>query len=229
MTRLLVHVEGETEETFVNELLRPHLCGRGYDHVSARLLGNARQRANRGGIRSWPTVRREIIRHLKGDRSCYATIMVDYYALPSTGNGAWPGRNQNDRRHFSVKCASVERSLAEDLLATSSADVADRFIPFVLMHEFEGLLFSDCARFAHGIGQSAMAGAFQTIRNSVSSPEEINDSPQSAPSKRVESLCPGYQKPLHGNLAAIEIGLRAIRRECSQFRSWIERLEELAR
>ena len=42
MSRLLVHVEGETEETFVNELLRPHLAGRGWSVVSARLLGNAR-------------------------------------------------------------------------------------------------------------------------------------------------------------------------------------------
>ncbi len=44
MTRLLVHVEGETEESFVNEILAPHLCSRGFSKVSARLIGNARQR-----------------------------------------------------------------------------------------------------------------------------------------------------------------------------------------
>jgi hypothetical protein len=27
-----------------------------------------------------------------------------------------------------------------------------RFVPFVVLHEFEGLLFSDCAAFARGIG-----------------------------------------------------------------------------
>lgn len=49
--RLLVHVEGQTEESFVNEILAPHLYGNfGYSSVSARLLGNARQRNRRGGI-----------------------------------------------------------------------------------------------------------------------------------------------------------------------------------
>ena len=49
MKRLLVHVEGQTEETFVNELLAPHLLARGYSPVSARLMGNARLRERRGG------------------------------------------------------------------------------------------------------------------------------------------------------------------------------------
>lgn len=61
MTRLLIHVEGETEETFVNEVLGPHLYGCGYTQVSARLLGNARQRHRRGGIRAWHAVREDIL------------------------------------------------------------------------------------------------------------------------------------------------------------------------
>ena len=36
VSRLLVHVEGETEETFVNELLHPHLADFGWFMVSAR-------------------------------------------------------------------------------------------------------------------------------------------------------------------------------------------------
>jgi predicted ATP-dependent endonuclease of OLD family len=52
MARLLIHVEGETEETFVNELLADHLYNHGYEIVSARLLGNARLREKRGGIRA---------------------------------------------------------------------------------------------------------------------------------------------------------------------------------
>src|SRR3989338_6412644 len=92
MTRLLVHVEGETEESFVNEILGGHLLGFGYEHVSARLVGNARLRSRRGGVRDWPAVRDDILRHLKEDRHCIATTMVDYYALPQTGDRAWPGR-----------------------------------------------------------------------------------------------------------------------------------------
>ena len=61
MARLLVHVEGETEETFVNEILAPHLRRYGFTRVSARLLGNARQRDRRGGIRGWDSVRGDIL------------------------------------------------------------------------------------------------------------------------------------------------------------------------
>src|SRR5580658_2341087 len=92
MPRLLVHVEGQTEEEFVNEILRDHLLARGYSAVSARILGNARLRRQRGGIRPWPSARRDIVNHLKEDPACVATTMVDYYGLPLSGDGAWPGR-----------------------------------------------------------------------------------------------------------------------------------------
>ena len=64
MSRLLVHVEGETEETFANELLGPYLHDRGYSEVTARLMGNARQRSRRGGIKGWAEVRKDILGHL---------------------------------------------------------------------------------------------------------------------------------------------------------------------
>ena len=38
--RLLVHVEGQTEETFVKDVLAPHLHRRGYASVAARLVGS---------------------------------------------------------------------------------------------------------------------------------------------------------------------------------------------
>lgn len=92
MSRLLVHVEGQTEEVFVNEVLAPHLYQQGYTQIGARLLGNARQRDRRGGIRPWPAVRGDILRHLHEDPGCLMTTMVDYYGLPASGERAWPGR-----------------------------------------------------------------------------------------------------------------------------------------
>ena len=76
MTRLLVHVEGETEENFVNEVLAPYLYARGFSSVSARLFGNARQRGRRGGIKPWSTVRKDIVDHLKADRQCIAATCL---------------------------------------------------------------------------------------------------------------------------------------------------------
>ena len=102
---------------------------------------------------------------------------------------------------------------------------ARRFIPFVVMHEFEGLLFSDPDRFSEGIDRPDLAPRLRAIRDAFNSPEEIDDSPVTAPSKRVTDLAPGYDKPFHGTLAALQIGLAAIRAECPHFQEWLERLE----
>ena len=227
MYRLIIHVEGETEETFVNEVLAPHLLGYGYTKVSARLVGNARQRERRGGIRSWSSIRKDILNHLKEDTGCLATTMVDYYALPQTGEKAWPGRGAAGPLAFSQRALTVETALLADIRSELGEGFdSRRFVPYVVMHEFEGLLFSDTAQFGYAIGQPGLAPKFQAIRDQFETPEEINDSPITAPSKQVESLMPGYQKPLMGTLAALEIGLEAIRRECPLFRNWITRLEQ---
>jgi hypothetical protein len=227
MARLLIHVEGETEETFVNELLSPHLCKHGYTNVAARLLGNARLRSHRGGIRGWDSVRGDILRHLKEDRQCLATTMVDYYGLPQHGARAWPGRLQAGLAPFSDKATLVQKALRMDIEgALGSKHDAARFRPFVIMHEFEGLLFSDCSLFSKGVGMSRLRDDFQKIRDQFETPEEINDSPATAPSKRVEALLPGYEKPLLGTLAALEIGLSKICEECPRFGTWVRKLEE---
>jgi Domain of unknown function (DUF4276) len=228
MVRLLVHVEGETEEGFVNEILREHLITHGYENVGARLVGNARQRHRRGGIRGWGAVKRDIVRHLREDVGCVATTMVDYYGLPKSGPNAWPGREHAASVSFDNKARTVENALTTDIaMDVGNKFLINRFVPFVVMHEFEGLLFSDCAAFARGVGSAALREPLQAIRNQFATPEEINDSPVTAPSKRVLQLIPGYQKPLFGNLAALEIGLEGIREECPNFRAWLARLEAL--
>lgn len=230
MSRLLVHVEGETEERFVNETLAPHLYGFGYSKVSARLLGNARQRERRGGICSWPIARRDIVNHLKEDADALATTMVDYYALPQQAGNGWPGRAAAAGLPFDQKAPTVHAALAADVGAQLDHRFnGDRFLPYVMMHEFEGLLFSDCAAFAGAIGRPDLVADFQRIRDSVGSPEEINDSPQTAPSKRVLGLVNGYQKPLHGSFAVENMGLEVIRDQCVLFGDWLTRLEEWPR
>ncbi|MCC6748342.1 MAG: DUF4276 family protein [Deltaproteobacteria bacterium] len=223
MTRLLIHVEGQTEETFVNEILQSHLLSYGYLKVSARLVGNARQRARRGGICPWSSVRDDILKHLKEDAGCRATTMVDYYALPQNGDRAWPSRKEAASLPFAQRAEVVERALLKDV--EEQLGDARRFMPFLVMHEFEGLLFSDCAAFATGIGHPGLEKDFQNIRDAFASPEEINDSPITAPSKRVVSLVPNYEKPLMGCLAILEIGLERIRAECPRFKLWLEQLE----
>jgi hypothetical protein len=152
MARLLIHVEGQTEEGFVNDVLRDHLVAKGYYAVEARIIRNARLRQRRGGIRAWSSVQMDISRHLKEDPGCVATMLVDYYGLPQGEDGGWPGRARAATLPAAEKARCVENALLANLGAAmgSRFDVR-RFIPFVVMHVFEGLLFSDCAAFSRGI------------------------------------------------------------------------------
>lgn len=227
MARVFIIVEGETEETFINEVIAPHLRTFGHQ-TTARLMGNARLRSRRGGIQGWPAVANDIVRRLTDDPTCYLTTMVDYYALPSTGHHAWPGRTVASTLAFPDMAFYMQQELANDIAVRMNASYnPQHFIPFVMMHEFEGLLFSDCPAFATGIGHPNLGPHFQNIRNQFITPEAINDSPLTAPSKRVELLVPGYEKPFMGTIAALEIGLHAIRTECPLFSSWIDDLEAL--
>ena len=228
MTRLLIHVEGQTEEDFVNEVLRDHLVNQGYESVGARIVGNNRLRRRRGGIRPWPSVRKDIINHLRQDPGCIATTMVDFYGLPQQGDGAWPGRAVATGRATQYKASHVEGALLKDVAeAMGGGFDPKRLVPFVMMHEFEGLLFSDCAAFGRGICQPKLELMFRQVRDAFGTPEDINDSPITAPSKRVEEIVPGYEKPILGILAALEIGLPKIRTECPHFAAWLTKLEAL--
>lgn len=227
--RLLVHVEGQTEETFVNEILGPHLVTAGYDSVSARIVGNARSRDRRGGIRRWDAVCKDLVRHLREDRTCIATTMVDYYALPCSGMGAWPGRADAAKlvSTSSVRAEAVEAALLEDIVRRMGSGFdPQRLEPFVAMHEYEGLLFSDSGALAISLGEPELAPQLAAIRAAFPTPEDINDSSETAPSKRIQSLVRRYDKPFHGVVALLEIGLPKVRAECPHFDRWLRRLEE---
>jgi hypothetical protein len=187
MARLLIHVEGQTEEAFVKEVLRDHLVSKGYYSVEPRIVGNARQM---GGICSWPSARRDIINHLKEDQGCIATTMVDYYGLPQEEPNGWPGRDQSGGlASVKQKALCVQEAMRDDL-GTGMDHRFDtrRFVPFVIMHEFEGLLFSDCSSFSRAIDRPDLETNLQAIRNAFATPEEINDSAVTAPSKRIKAL-----------------------------------------
>lgn len=156
--------------------------------------------------------------------------MVDYYQLPRTGHGAWPDRAEASVLPYPEDTRSVERALLEDIDREMGQNFGpSRFIPFVMIHEFEALLFSNCMVFAAAIYREDLTSRFQNIRDAFPNPEQIDDSPETAPSKRIENLIPEYQKPLMGVFAAEAIGLETMRAECPHFDDWVERLEAAAR
>lgn len=106
--------------------------------------------------------------------------------------------------------------------------VRERLIPFVQVHEFEAILFSDPSCFRYQFPESSDAiGKLHVIRARFESPEHIDDGPATVPSKRILDLFPDYEKPVAGMLIAQRIGLAAIRRECLHFGEWFDTLISL--
>jgi hypothetical protein len=151
--------------------------------------------------------------------------MADFYGMPTN----WPGRMEVDI-HSGVqeKAGVVEDALLNDIRNElgDSFDPA-RFIPYVQMHEFEAILFSDPNRLSESLGRSDLSDRFVAIREAFSCPEEINDNEQTAPSKRILAICPDYKKVIDGTVAAGKIGLSSIRDECPHFNEWVCKLEKL--
>ena len=51
--------------------------------------------------------------------------------------------------------------------------------------------------------------------------------PETAPSKRLIQLYPGYDKVLFGVLVAEQINVDGIRAKCPHFDEWVSKLEQL--
>ena len=103
-----------------------------------------------------------------------------------------------------------------------------RVFPYIQRYEFESLLFSNVSAFADTLNapQESVA-SLARIRARFPTPEDINDNPATAPSKRIAGLIPGYNKKVNGPDLAEAIGLDVIRAECCRFNAWLERLESL--
>ena len=220
MIRVHVICEGQTEEMFVNEVMAAHFASQGI-YVSPSLVGKP---GHKGGDLRFARLFTDLRARLLSDRSAYCTTLFDFYGLPPK----FPGKAAARRKRSHVDRAKcILEAVAAELRTELGEQPLRRFIPYVQMYEFEGLLFSDPDRFAEAINETALAEPFQTIRDEFATPEEINDDPQTTPSKRILSLFPGYEKPLYGTLAAIEIGLDTIRQQCPLFDGWVKRLEAL--
>ena len=103
----------------------------------------------------------------------------------------------------------------------------DYIYPYVQKHEFEGLLFSDVSSFQNLDVSDEVLSNLLSISCQFTTPEDINDNTDTAPSKRIEHLIPEYDKRADGPLLALEIGLDTVRSECPRFNQWVTRLESL--
>jgi hypothetical protein len=226
MARLYLFAEGQTEQTFADTSIKPHLAQ--YYEVFMHNpipIAHARKKGkvHRGGGRKYEPMKNDIMRFLKQEKApdVFFTTMIDLYAI----HPDFPGLAESEklRQDPLQRVEFLEKRFAED--------IGDRrFIPYIQLHEYEAYLFSDptCFECLYA-GRTKEIEALQAIASQYETPESINDGPQTAPSKRIIAHFPDYgkAKSVFGPQLAEQIGLQVIRSKCSHFDKWLARLESL--
>lgn len=218
MTRVNIVVEGQTEETFVRNVLAPYLGPYGVFIIARKVLTSKRgSRYFRGGLANYSLPKRDIEKWLAEDSTAWLTTMFDFYRLPSDFPG-YGAALQCDDPYEAVSI--LEKAMKIDL-------GSQRVLPYIQLHEFEAYLFSDVTSIsAHFFEVCGLKEKLEVVRSSFLSPEHINSDPDLAPSKRLIDCVPGYGylKASSGPIIAGRIGIDTIRRECPHFDSWIKQL-----
>lgn len=182
MKRVFVSVEGQTEETFVRDFLAPLLLANGtfFQPVVLTTKRPATGGKFRGGATGWSQIEREI-RLLLSDSSVVAvTTMIDRYGLPTDV----PGLVASTMLPPYGRVAAVEAGIS-----TRFSDT--RFRPYIQLHEFEALVFVTPELAARRSGTPLVLEEINRAVENAGSPELVNDSPLTAPSKRLRTMWPG--------------------------------------
>lgn len=219
MNQVIALVEGPTEEGFVKEILRPYL--QRYNVwitptiINTKIVKDGKN--FKGGSVYFGKVQRDLQRILK-DNSIYVTTFFDFYRL-GTDFPQYDQLPQNG--HIYERIVFLEKALEREFNNT-------RFKAYIQPYEFEALLFADLTGFENNFSdEPVFINGVRDIIQAYPNPEEINEGATTAPSKRLESLKPNYEKIFHGNMIALENGIEIMLSKCPHFSEWVEFLKNL--
>lgn len=210
-------VEGQTEEAFVRDVLAPHLLPHG-TYVTPVILKTKRTVTGhfRGGALNAQQILGDVRRLLADSSLALVSTLIDFYALPTD----FPG-------YATLPAGGTPLQRVQHLEAAFGVAVSQpRFLPHLVLHEFEAWIFSEPNRceWVFDTPAGTLAPKLERIRDGVGGPENIDEGPQTHPSKRLLDLVPGYRKPLHGPTAVDATGLPAVAARCPHFAAWLAQL-----
>jgi len=215
MKKLLIICEGHTEVRFCDQILKAHFANLNIE-IEYPLIAYSG-----GGIVPWTNLKNEIELHYSTNPDRFITTFIDYYGLYSHHN--FP---QWIAAHAHADKGTIMNTLEAGMLADLSAPAQGRFIPNILLHEFETLVFSDHAVFNQYYEPSEFNNA-GLVAICALDPETVNNGIATAPSKRLEANIPNYDKVNDGVELCKLIGLNNIRNKCPRFDVWITKLENI--
>ena len=225
MKQLNIFCEGPTEHGFCSQVLRPHLFphGDGLIHTLAVGVKNHHHVYGIGKQTKYERVRKFIRNTIKDreGKNVYFTTFFDLYALPTD----FPGKDANVRNPANPTpyVLALEDAFRQDINY-------HRFIPYLQLHEYETMLFADPDAFRISFENcEEEVKQLTVIADSEPSIEHINDSRDTAPSKRIIGVIPEYdgRKSSAGPDIAAYIGIATIREKCPHVHSWLVQLENI--
>lgn len=219
MTRLLMLVEGQSEEIFVKHTLTPHLAQHGVYVQPPIVLWTKRLHSGggvRGGVSNWSQIRRNLL-PLTRDGDAWVSTLLDFYGLPEDFPGLPEALGAGDPRE---KVITLQERFAAELNH-------ERFIPFLALHEFEAWLFSAPAAVEAHFGRAHIADKLNSAVHQAGAPELINHGSDTHPKAQLRNLVGDYKEASDGPTLMEKIGIAAIRAACPHFDLWLNRLEDL--
>ncbi|GAA4848916.1 DUF4276 family protein [Algivirga pacifica] len=217
MRRLIIICEGETEQEFCKDVLSPFLAQKQI------FIDTPRIKKTRGGIADWSVIKKEVETYLRQDTAVFVTTLMDYYGLMEKHQfPEWDRAEQVMDK--SIRMGILEQGMKDSL----SPELQSRFIPYIQLHEFEALLFTNKEVLLNSfLPREIKDQAYLEETFREQNPEMINNGRTTAPSKRLERSIEGYNKVLYGSMIASEIGLENIMAACPRFAVWVGKLKSL--
>ncbi len=216
MKRLIIIVEGYTEEEFVNSVLVPYLNKFGIYAIDCFKIKHSK-----GGLSKYEHLKKDLLNCVNESNSVVTTF-VDYYALPRDfPNYQIAHSTFTNKQQILV---NIENGIKSDISNSLSREV-DNLIPYIQLHEFEALVFA-CSEGLKKFYKPSKINSEEltkTLRD-YPNPEDINNSPNTAPSKRLKRIAKGYDKVIDGVNIISEIGIEIILEKCPRFKSWTEKI-----
>lgn len=214
MKKLFIIVEGQTEAEFIKYSLLPYLGEKHGIWAVIPVIMNT-SRTSKGGALNLDRLKENARNILNKESNIVLTTFFDFFRLHSS---FYEGSDCNSKSSSDEIIACLEQHLATQINDR-------RFIPYLQKHEFEALLFSNNTGFI-AYTEECISLKTAAIIAQYSNPEDINNAPETAPSKRLETLFKAcgqkYEKVVDGNLIALEIGIENILQSCPRFRQWVE-------
>lgn len=228
MGQIILNVlcEGQTEDRFAQKVLKPYLKDFGIV-VKTQLLLTNKKKNILGGMISYERAKSDLSVWIKQHstktyETHYYTTMFDLYALPDD----FPGFAAANRK---TNCYDTVQLLEEEF----GNDInSDRFIPYIQLHEFEALVFCGLEHLLVDYPDMTreVASLKEVLPRYENNPEKINNSPVTAPSKRIIKAFESkhhYDKPKLGEFVTAKVGIIGLKEKCLHFKEWIEKLEQI--